>query len=157
MSEHDRLETEARSGSAAGEVDPSGASEQVSESLDDDKLSVDFPPDEPMAVDDYGTTPQEQRVPEPIDERVEREQPETETAGEPDRVGQLVDPDEGDLRDTERDAVADEVREVPGHDRPVGDVGTGEVTTEEIASGSGPEMQPDQSAEEAAVHQRPGP
>ena len=149
MTDHEQLETEARSGTSSRDIDQ----DDVSEQLDDDKLSGEFPPDDPVAADDYGITSQEQRVPEPIEERVEREQPEGDTVGEVDGVGHLVAPDEGDLRDTERDAVADDIDAVSDHDRTVGDVGTGDITTAETA----PEMQPDMTAEEAAVHQRPEP
>jgi hypothetical protein len=66
----DPLETEARSGSA-----PIGGDQDLSEHLDDDKLGGDFPPDEPLGVEEYGITNHEQRYPEPIAERVEREIP----------------------------------------------------------------------------------
>jgi hypothetical protein len=59
-------------------TDPQDRAEQ----LDDDKLDGEmpadvarFPPDEPAAVEDYGTTPAEARTDEPIDERVTREEP----------------------------------------------------------------------------------
>ncbi len=140
------LETEARSGDAPRNVDQ----DVVSERLDDDKLPADFPPDEPVASNDYGVTPAEQRVPEPLEERVKREKPDTATVGQADQVGRLVAPDEGVHRDDEKSMVADETSRVAPHDRPVGDVGTGDVTTSETAT----ELARDVSAEEDAVHER---
>lgn len=67
--------------------EPQSAAEQ----LDADKLPGDqddptaggaYPPDRPLAVDDYGTTPAEERTPEPLDEWVEREMPEDSTAAD---------------------------------------------------------------------------
>jgi hypothetical protein len=46
------------------------------EALDDDKLPDDYPPDQPLGVDEYGTTAAEERWDEPIEERLEREVPE---------------------------------------------------------------------------------
>lgn len=82
--------------------------------FDEDKLSpsdtpvedLDFPPEEPVGVDAYGTTPAEARYDEPLEERVAREEPEElpdEEAGM-----RLVDPDQGAGPDTEGDAVASE-------------------------------------------------
>lgn len=149
MAEHDPLDTEARSGSAPREIDQDAVSEQV----DDDKLPADFPPDEPAASNDYGLTRAEQRIPEPIDERVRREKPDTATVGRTDQVGRLVEPDEGAAPDREKDLIADDVEGVAPHDRPVGDVGTGDVTTSETAT----ELARDVSAEEDAVHERRAP
>lgn len=145
----DPLEAEARSGSAPAGVDRS----DLSERLDDDKLADDFPPDRPRAVEDYGTTPQEQRVREPIAERVERENPEQSAAGDVGNVGTVVQPDEGARRDDEESMVAREVGEVRPHDRPVGDVGTGDVTNH----GTVLDRSDDTAAEEAAVHERGAP
>lgn len=143
----DPLESEARSGSAPTGADRDSRSEQV----DDDKLGGDFPPDEPVAADDYGITPQEQRVPEPLEERVERENPEDELAGEADAVGPLVAPDEGQPPDDEAAAIGTEAGDVPGHDRPVGDVGTDDVTQR----GTVLDRSADVAAEDAAVHEQP--
>ena len=46
------------------------------EALDDDKLGGEFPPEDPLGVDEYGTTAAEERVDEPLAERVAREEPE---------------------------------------------------------------------------------
>src|SRR4051812_11533542 len=45
------------------------------EALDDDRLPSEYPPDAPFGVEDYGTTGGEERIPEPLDERVRREEP----------------------------------------------------------------------------------
>lgn len=87
-------------------------SQDRAEALDDDKLAdtsttpvedLEYPPDEPMGVDAYGTTAAEERWDEPIDERVGREEPEDGPIGDGMR---LVDPDEGAAGDDEPDAVA---------------------------------------------------
>lgn len=145
MSDHEQLEAEARSGSSG-----TTSQEDLSEVLDDDKLAGDFPPDEPVGSFDYGVTPQEQRVQEPIAERVTREKPETSFVGEEGRVGRLVSPDEGSGPDDEAQAVARDIDRVADHDLPVGDVGTGDTTTYDVAT----ELTQDLSAEEAAMHVR---
>ena len=144
----DDLEAEVRSGSSG-----TTSEEDLSEVLDDDKLPGDFPPDQPMGSFDYGVTPQEQRVPEPIEERVARERPDDAFVGEEGRVGRLVAPDEGVHADDEAAAVARDVDRVSSHDLPVGDVGTGDSTTYDVAT----ELTQDLSAEEAAVHLRDTP
>jgi hypothetical protein len=72
------------------------------EALDDDELGGDYPPEEPLGVEEYGTTPAEERYDEPLDERVLREEPE---GARPDGA---ADPSAGDptLHDvvTEREA-----------------------------------------------------
>lgn len=143
MVDREQLETEARG------TDPDSADrDDLSETLDDDHLTGEYPPDAPMGAADYGTTPGEARVQEPIDERVRREKPETSTVGSPDRAGRLVEPDEGTHRDTEAEAVASDVENIAPHDLPDGDVGTGDVTVHETAT----ELTQDLSAEEAAMH-----
>lgn len=52
-----------------------------SELLDDDVLPAEYPPDHPTGVDDYGTTAQEERVDEPLEERIRREEPEVVDGG----------------------------------------------------------------------------
>jgi hypothetical protein len=79
------------------------------ESLDDDKLAPELPPDEPYGVDRYGTTPAEERWDEPIDERVAAEVPD-DAWGDADEGLELVEPDEGLRPDTEPAAVATVVR-----------------------------------------------
>jgi hypothetical protein len=45
------------------------------EALDDDRLAGEYPPEEPLGVEDYGTTAAEERWDEPLAERVRREEP----------------------------------------------------------------------------------
>lgn len=56
--------------------------EDVSEQLDDDKLPAEYPPDEPMGVDEYGITRAEARVDEPLEELIMRERPDDRGAEE---------------------------------------------------------------------------
>lgn len=85
------------------------------EALDDDKMAVtdtpvedlEYPPDEPTAVEDYGTTAAEEQVDEPLEERITREVPEGAPVDQP--TGRLVEPgpdDEVGAPDEEADAVA---------------------------------------------------
>jgi hypothetical protein len=82
------------------------------------------PAETPIAADDYGTTVLEQSEGEPLDGRLARELPdmdavtsandESDEAADPfpeadERVGRLVQPDEGTHADTESDAVATSV------------------------------------------------
>jgi hypothetical protein len=80
----------------------------------EDPQEAALPGDEPVALDDYGTTAEEIREGEPLDDRLRREEPE----GAPDRgsdhAGRLVAPDEGAHPDTEPDAVGDEFGEDGG-------------------------------------------
>jgi len=132
------------------------ADENSSEELDDAKLGGDYPPDEPMGVEEYGLTAQEERVDEPLADRIAREEPdfgeraEGSLGGDEDAVGRLVAPDEGVHVDDEAAAVATAVDDVRPDDLPVGDVGTGDSTTYDVAT----ELVPELSAEEAAVHVR---
>ena len=67
------------------------------EALDDDELAGarEFPPERPFVVNDYGTTPSEERVPESLEEFVRREQP--------DRIRPLDDDEWFEVDETERD------------------------------------------------------
>jgi len=125
--------------------------DEQSEILDDDRLGGDYPPDEPLGVDDYGLTAAEQHVDEPLDERVRREEPERADRSDAGAVGRLVAPDAGTGLDREKDAVASEVRGVPAADRPAGDAGTDDPTAVETAT----ELVDDRTAEEAAMHEIP--
>jgi hypothetical protein len=80
--------------------------QDMAESLDDDKLPPDLPPDEPYGVDHYGVTAAEQRWDEPIDERVDAEVPAGDGSDDADEGFELVEPDEGLRPDTEPAAVA---------------------------------------------------
>jgi hypothetical protein len=73
------------------------------------------PGDEPMAVDDYGTTADEQYEPEALDDRLAREEP-AEEPPPPNVPGEgaagpvrLVEPDQGAAPDTEKDMIAEDV------------------------------------------------
>ncbi|MDQ6648554.1 MAG: DUF5709 domain-containing protein [Actinomycetota bacterium] len=84
------------------------------------------PRDTPLAVDDYGTTAAEEAAGEPLDLRLSREEPdvldradldadESEGADSPypvdaeERVGRIVESDEGARSDTEAEAVGHDV------------------------------------------------
>ena len=105
-----------------------------SEQLDDDKLGDEYPPERPLGVEEYGTTAQEERVAEPMDERDHRYEDE-EPAGE---GTEAVAPgllDQGP-DDDEKDMVAD-TDEVPHEGTPEYDTAADRVP---------------RSAEEEAVH-----
>lgn len=140
----DDLETEARGGSASI---PASQDDQ-SEALDDDKLGGTYPPDQPVGVDEYGITDQEQRIDEPIAERVLREEPELDGIPDAERAGRLVAPDEGIEADDEAAAVASSVDDLSRGDLSADDIASGDTTTRDTAT----ELATDLSAEEAAVH-----
>lgn len=59
--------------------------QDTAEALDADKLpgseddptaGAEFPPEQPLGAEEYGTTPGEATVDEPLAERVQREEPE---------------------------------------------------------------------------------
>lgn len=82
----------------------------------EDPQEAPIPGDRPMAMDQYGTTAEEVREGEPLDERLWREEPDRQVPdSEPERpAGRLVAEDEGAHPDTEPDAVADELGEDGG-------------------------------------------
>lgn len=82
--------------------------------------------DEPLAVDDYGTTAREESLGEPLDGRLAREEPELLDTAPPvvrdydgidnpypadreEQVGRIVQPDEGVREDTEPDTIGIDV------------------------------------------------
>jgi hypothetical protein len=70
------------------------------------------PGDEPAALDDFGTTAEEQREGESLDGRLSREEPEIGTPGAEETsssVGRLVQEDEGVRDDTESEETAKDV------------------------------------------------
>ena len=78
----------------------------------EDPQQAAVPGDDPVAVDDFGTTAEEQREGESLDGRLSREEPEPALgpAGEePRRAGRLVQDDEGVRDDTESEEVATDV------------------------------------------------
>jgi hypothetical protein len=102
--------------------DPSNPKAATGDPQDD----VPVPGERPVAVDDFGTTAAEEAAGEPLDGRLSREEPDLlSTAGRPadespgvdspypsdpeERVGRIVETDEGARSDTEPDAVAVEV------------------------------------------------
>jgi hypothetical protein len=52
------------------------------EALDDDKVGPEFPPEEPLGVDDPAVTPTGQWLPESLEERAAREETEPEASSE---------------------------------------------------------------------------
>ena len=120
--------------------------DQPGEPLDDDRTSgAPYPPDEPLGAEDYGTTPAEEAVDEPLAERVAREQPEAAPADA--EVPELVAPDEGTRRDSEAAEVATAVL---GDEGPLaeGDPVAGDPTTRDVVQ----EREGAPAAEDAAVH-----
>ncbi|HSL56469.1 MAG TPA: hypothetical protein VK866_01375 [Acidimicrobiales bacterium] len=118
-----------------------------SEALDDDKLAGEYPPDRPLGAESYGTTPGEERVDEPLADRVAREEPED--APPSDRpVAPLVGDDV--LDDREEQMIAAEARpgSGPGAIEP-NDPAAGDPTRRDVAT----EHEAGLSAEEAAVHE----
>ena len=100
--------------------DPERAAQRITGDAQDD---VPIPGDRPVAVTDFGTTVAEQQAGEPLDLRLAREEPElltradsppdvSEDADNPypadreERVGRIVETDEGAREDTEADVVA---------------------------------------------------
>jgi hypothetical protein len=127
--------------------------QDVAEAQDDDKIGGEFPPEEPVAVEDYGVTGAEQRWDEPLEERVEREEPDplveelegnapTPVDDRDRRVEVRPFVSEADaIVDVEKDAVADAVYGDTGDD-PAGEV------DDRTATGSDRVPEP---AEEAAL------
>lgn len=77
-----------------------------------DPQRAPLPGDEPAAVDDHGTTEEEQLAGEPLDDRLRREEPDLDLAeqdGTSAQAGRLVEEDEGVRDDTEKDAMANDV------------------------------------------------
>jgi Family of unknown function (DUF5709) len=61
----------------------------------DNDIEGMFPPgDSPVGVDEWGTTAREERLDEPLADRVRREQPDVEP-GDPGDLGRIVEPDQG--------------------------------------------------------------
>src|SRR5205807_1943165 len=77
-SSHSTASNRALLGSAGGKGPAMSSYDQTkAEALDEDELDGEtMPPDEPFGVDDYGTTAAEERYGEPLDEFIQREEPE---------------------------------------------------------------------------------
>jgi hypothetical protein len=104
-------------------AEPGLAGKRITGDPQDD---IAVPGDSPVAVDDFGTTTLEQQEGEPLDLRLSREEPDladragaapdlSDSADNPfpadpeERVGRIVETDEGAREDTEPDAVANDV------------------------------------------------
>ena len=100
------------------------------EILDDDRLSDDYPPEQPLGVEKRGTTPRESQTSEPFDERIQRSRPEQPLVDDS-GTGRLVSPDEGVRPDDEAQALARSVDRVPADDIPVGQRAAADRTVHE--------------------------
>lgn len=101
--------------------DPANAPKVITGDAQDD---VPVPGDRPVAVNDFGTTAREAQQGEPLTSRLRREAPEIDSTAAPDtsddadmpypvdheeRVGRIVESDEGAREDDEATAVAHDV------------------------------------------------
>ena len=103
--------------------DPEQAAKRITGDTQD---GIPVPGERPVAVNDFGTTVAEQQAGEPLDLRLAREEPDLlarsgaapDTSGDADnpypvdrdeRVGRIVETDEGAREDTEADVVAYDV------------------------------------------------
>ncbi|MFB9837580.1 DUF5709 domain-containing protein [Actinoallomurus acaciae] len=78
----------------------------------EDPQQAPVPGDEPVAVEDFGTTAEEQRAGESLDGRLSREEPDVDAAGAteiPRGAGRLVQQDEGVRDDIESEEIAEDV------------------------------------------------
>ncbi|HEU5150400.1 MAG TPA: hypothetical protein VFU19_07885 [Iamia sp.] len=126
-------------------------SQNRAEDLDDDKLGGDYPPEEPLGADEYGTTAAEERWDEPLEERLAREEPDV-LPPEDDSL-ELVQPDEGAHTDVEPAEVAAVAHERPEEAAPLSeeDIASGDTTLRDVAT----EHEGPIPAEEAAIHAIP--
>jgi hypothetical protein len=121
-----------------------------SEALDSDKVGDEYPPDEPVASEDYGITGAEQRHDEPLEERVRREEPDRPEAGETGEDARVVQPVAPDVPGEELEPSAAEIEAVEDpdvRDRPPDDQLTGDETTRDTVN---ERVSP--PAEETALH-----
>jgi hypothetical protein len=127
--------------------------DQSGEDFDDELLAGEFPPDDPLAVDDEGVTGVEQLGGESFAERDERTEPEVwERPGDDERADAVVElvGDDAGVPDDEKDLVGeragtehdDERGPLAPDDEFSGDETTRDVATERVAP----------AAEDAAVH-----
>jgi hypothetical protein len=120
------------------------------ELLDDDRVEGPFPPDQPEGLGQYGLTPREEELDEPLEERVLREEPDVLPPDE-DRVEGLVDPAPEGSIDLEGQLVADGGR---GDDLGALDEGD-PLAGDETLRDTPLERSAETPAEEAAVHVEP--
>jgi hypothetical protein len=78
------------------------------EATGDAQEGLVLPGDEPRAAEEHGTTAEEQREGEPLEDRLDREEPDQEAPAR--RAGRLIEEGEG-LTDREKDEVAEEARD----------------------------------------------
>ena len=84
-------------------------SQNRAEDLDEDKIGGDFPPEQPLGVEEYGTTAAEQEWDEPLEERIAREEPDVLP------VDGRVDTDD-EVDDTFDDAVQEHEAPIPAEE-----------------------------------------
>ncbi|CAN5638683.1 hypothetical protein BH20ACT1_BH20ACT1_02220 [soil metagenome] len=123
----------------------------LSELLDDDKLPAEYPPDEPLGVDEEELTVRGQQTDEPLEERLQREEPEVSAndrqVDEP--VGPLVAPEGEEGLDLTKESVASAVEGDPDQGYlDADDIASGDTTTRDVAT----ERVELRSAEEEAMH-----
>jgi hypothetical protein len=84
--------------------------EEISDDDDDPEGDLAYPPDHLVGVNQYGVTEGEERVDEPLDERISRETPDVVMGSDDTTVGRLLE-DDDDLDATaapQRDLSAEE-------------------------------------------------
>jgi len=79
----------------------------------DSPAGMVIPRDQPVAVDDHGTTAAEQREGESLEERLAEEEPNRVSATHREQAGRLAEDDPAG-RDSEKDLVGDEVDDTEG-------------------------------------------
>lgn len=121
----------------------------LSELLDDDKLPAEYPPDEPLGVDEEELTVRGQQTDEPLEERLQREEPEVSANDRQDDepVGPLVAPEGEEGLDLTKESVASAVEGDP-------DKGYLDATTSPVATPP-PETWPPSGSSLAAPRRRP--
>lgn len=125
--------------------------DNLSELLDDDKLPAEYPPEKPLGVDEEGLTVRGQQTDEPLEERVQREEPEVFAAagGHDEPVATLVAPGGDEGVDLTKESVASEAAPGPDPgDLDAGDIASGDTTTSDGAT----ERVETRTAEEEAMH-----
>jgi hypothetical protein len=131
------------------QVDDVDDEQDVAEGLDDEDLSGEYPPEEPLGVDDEGVTGLEQLGGESVSEREDRTEPEVwerETAPASETGPQLEGEPEPGTADDEKDLVAPPFPEQDPGPLEEDDDFTGDETTRDVATERSPE-----AAEDAAV------
>ena len=130
------------------DIDDTDDDQAVAEGLDDEELSGEYPPDEPLGIDDEGVTGLEQLGGESVSERDDRTEPEVwERGAAASETGpQLEGEPEPGTTDDEKDLVAPPFPEEDPGPLEEDDEFTGDETTRDVATERTPE-----AAEDAAV------